>query len=207
MPQRSLGGVRTHRHRFPLPRCVWVHRHPRRDAWTTDGSVAIEQNQALVLGQTAPDSVHFLHLECVSLTGLNNRAMTADFLCSLYPRFPVRTSLTPGVEEVCAGHVPAGGVGLPCPGLGRRYRKTPGGGHTGSFWFDARRGLKVPLTFIGRRAILAPWSVPLRRIEDATQGEPVPSSMMVYARKSPIPRITCWWSQAASWSIPSRSTS
>ena len=30
----------------------------------------------------------------------------------------------------------------------------------------------MPLTFIGRRAILAPWSVPLGRIEDSTQGSP-----------------------------------
>lgn len=87
---------------------------------------------SLVLGQAAPDSVRFVHLQGVTSAFQQRRASGANRLglglaaCSGRPAFAFR------VEEIRARHSSAGGMQLPVPQVGVRPRKTPGIGHRSS---------------------------------------------------------------------------
>ena len=99
---------------------------------TTRNSVHPGQRQHLrsfALGQAAPDSVRFVHLQCVCPTGRHGRTLETHGLRLGLPAGSGRSPFAFRMEEERTGHSPAGRMQLPIPKISIRAGKAPRVGH------------------------------------------------------------------------------
>ncbi len=83
----------------------------------------------LALGQSAPDPVRLVHLQCMGAARGHRRALEADGLRLRLAACPGRSALALGVEEVRTGHSAARRMQLPVPQIGVRAWQASGVSH------------------------------------------------------------------------------
>ena len=101
-------------------------------AETGRGSMRAGQRQhlsAFTLGQSAPYSVRFMHLQGVRATGGQGRAFETHGLCLRLSAGSCRSPFAFRMEEERTGHSPACRMQLPVPKISIRAGKAPRVGH------------------------------------------------------------------------------